>query len=119
MTSEIVRGFNEVTTPSRDYYQLWNGSIPTINYGPTGLENFGQIYSALSCLGRVPHVTFQDNVVTAARANGIRLIVTLTNNWSDYGGMDVYVNQILGQGQPHDYFYTNPEIIVRFHVRAV
>jgi mannan endo-1,4-beta-mannosidase len=36
-----------------------------------------------------------------------------TNNWSDYGGMDVYVNQILGEGQPHDYFYSNPYVIVR------
>ncbi|KAF8836771.1 glycoside hydrolase family 5 protein [Paxillus ammoniavirescens] len=94
-------GFNEVTTPSGDYYQLWNGSTPTINYGPTGLENF-------------------DNVIAAAKANGIRLIVSLTNNWSDYGGMDVYVNQIIGRGQPHDYFYTNSQIIAAYqnYVRA-
>ena len=63
---------------------------------------------------QVPHIIFQDNVVAAAKANDIRLIVTLTNNWSDYGGMDVYVDQIIGQGQPHDYFYTNPEVIVCF-----
>ncbi|KIJ66718.1 glycoside hydrolase family 5 protein [Hydnomerulius pinastri MD-312] len=88
-------GFNEVTTASGDYYQLWNGSTPTINYGTTGLENF-------------------DNVVAAAKANGIKLIVTLTNNWSDYGGMDVYVNQILGEGQPHDYFYSNSEVITAY-----
>jgi hypothetical protein len=62
---------------------------------------------------QVPHVVFQDNVIAAAKANDIRLIVMLTNNWSDYGGMDVYVDQIIGQGQPHDYFYTNPEVIVR------
>ncbi|KAG9315065.1 glycoside hydrolase family 5 protein [Chiua virens] len=88
-------GFNEVTAPSKDYYHLWNGSTATINYGPTGLEIF-------------------DNVIAAAKANGIRLIVTLTNNWDDYGGMDVYVNQIIGQGQPHDYFYTNPDIIAAY-----
>ncbi|KAG1875484.1 glycoside hydrolase family 5 protein [Suillus subalutaceus] len=88
-------GFNEVTSASGDYYQLWNGSTPTINYGSTGLENF-------------------DNVVAAAKANNIRLIVTLTNNWSNYGGMDVYVDQILGEGQPHDYFYSNPEVIAAF-----
>ncbi|KAJ8586937.1 glycoside hydrolase family 5 protein [Rhizopogon salebrosus TDB-379] len=88
-------GFNEVTTASGEYYQLWNGSTPTINYGATGLQNF-------------------DNVVAAAKENNIRLIVTLSNNWSDYGGMDVYVNQILGEGQPHDYFYSNPEVISAF-----
>jgi len=64
------------------------------------------------CVGRVPHIALQDNVIAAAKANNIRLIVGLTNNWKDYGGMDVYVNQILGQGQPHDYFYTSPEVIV-------
>ncbi|KAF8440316.1 glycoside hydrolase family 5 protein [Boletus edulis BED1] len=94
-TTVRTLGFNEVTTASGDYYQLWNGSTPTINYGPTGLKNF-------------------DNVVAAAKANNIRLIITLTNNWHDYGGMDVYVDQILGQGQPHDYFYTDPKVIAAY-----
>ncbi|EMD37800.1 carbohydrate-binding module family 1 protein/glycoside hydrolase family 5 protein [Gelatoporia subvermispora B] len=84
-------GFNEVTTASGDYYHLWSGSTATVNTGATGLENF-------------------DNVVAAAKANGLRLIVTLTNNWSDYGGMDVYVQQILGSPD-HDLFYTNSEVI--------
>jgi mannan endo-1,4-beta-mannosidase len=84
-------GFNEVTSPNGDYYQSWSGSTPTVNTGATGLQNF-------------------DNVVAAAKANGIRLIVALTNNWSDYGGMDVYVNQLAGNGQPHDLFYTNTQI---------
>ncbi|KIK99162.1 glycoside hydrolase family 5 protein [Paxillus rubicundulus Ve08.2h10] len=88
-------GFNEVTTPFGEYYQLWNGSTPTINYGTTGLGNF-------------------DNVIAAAKANGIRLIVAFTNNWSDFGGMDTYVNQIVGKGQPHDYFYTNPQIMAAY-----
>lgn len=54
----------------------------------------------------------KDRVIAAAKANGIHLIVSLTNNWSDYGGMDVYVHQILGRGQPHDYFYTNTKVMV-------
>ncbi|KAJ3879236.1 glycoside hydrolase [Lentinula edodes] len=96
--ASVVRtwGFNEVTTPDGvAYYQSWSGSTPTVNLGTNGLENF-------------------DNVVAAAKANGLRLIVTLTNNWSDYGGMDVYVNQLLGQGQPHDYFYTNATVIAAY-----
>ncbi|KAI0044232.1 glycoside hydrolase family 5 protein [Auriscalpium vulgare] len=93
----VVRtwGFNEVTSTSSSsyaYYQSWSGSTPTVNYGSNGLASF-------------------DNVVAAAKANGLRLIVALTNNWSDYGGMDVYVNQILGSGQPHDYFYSNSQVI--------
>jgi len=34
-----------------------------------------------------------DTVVASAKSNGLKLIVALTNNWSDYGGMDVYVKQ--------------------------
>ena len=34
-----------------------------------------------------------------------------TNNWSDYGGMDVYVSQLTGTTN-HDWFYTNPTVIV-------
>jgi len=31
---------------------------------------------------------------------------------ADYGGMDVYVNQIVGNGQPHDLFYTDTDVKV-------
>jgi len=54
-----------------------------------------------------------DNVVAAAAANGIRLIVALTNNWDNYGGMDVYVQQIL-DSPDHDLFYTNAEVIAAY-----
>jgi mannan endo-1,4-beta-mannosidase len=94
----VVRtwGFDEVTSdPGVAYYQIWDGSVPTINTGANGLENF-------------------DNVVAAAKANGLRLIVTLTNNWDDYGGMDVYVNQLLGNGSPHDWFYSNATVVAAY-----
>lgn len=35
-----------------------------------------------------------------------------TNNWADYGGMDVYTKQILGSSNDHDAFYTNDNIKV-------
>jgi len=53
-------------------------------------------------------------MVSGCSAHGIRLIIPLTNNWSDYGGMDVYAAQLLGSGQFHDVFYTNPTIIAVF-----
>ena len=70
-----------------------------------------------------------DYVVTSAKAHGLRLIVTLTNNWSDYGGMDVYVKQVnplhrstygtyvanndtqILNSANHDLFYTNSQVI--------
>ncbi|KAG6919061.1 hypothetical protein DXG01_009314 [Tephrocybe rancida] len=87
-------GFNEVTSPNGNYYQSWSGSTPTINTGSTGLQNFGNVKD-----------TDHDNVVAAAKANGIRLIVAL----ADYGGMDVYVKQILGSSN-HDLFYTDSSV---------
>ncbi|KAG8953486.1 hypothetical protein FRC04_002328 [Tulasnella sp. 424] len=84
-------GFNEVTSASGTYYQIWSGSTPTINTGSNGLAKF-------------------DQVVASAKAHGLKLIVALTNNWSDYGGMDVYVKQILGSSN-HDLFYTNASVI--------
>ncbi|CAE6357355.1 unnamed protein product, partial [Rhizoctonia solani] len=87
-------GFNEVTSPSGTYYQIWNGATSTINTGADGLTRF-------------------DQVVAGAKAAGIRLIVALTNNWSDYGGMDVYVKQILNSNN-HDLFYTDATVKAAF-----
>ncbi|KAF5368948.1 hypothetical protein D9758_003040 [Tetrapyrgos nigripes] len=84
-------GFNEVTSPNGIYYQSWSGGKPTINTGSTGLQNF-------------------DNVVASAKSHGIKLIVALANNWSDYGGMDVYVSQLLGSAGFHDDFYRNTTV---------
>jgi hypothetical protein len=48
------------------YYQVWNGSDYTLNTGANGLPRL-------------------DYVVAAAGRYGIKLILTLTNNWDDYG----------------------------------
>ncbi|KAF5365398.1 hypothetical protein D9757_011668 [Collybiopsis confluens] len=107
-----TNGFNEVTVPDGvAYYQSWSGSTPTINTG-ANVDYWRQGFRILVCALRYGDVRISlnhdtDNVVAAAKANGIRLIVTLEST----GGMDVYVNQILGQGQPHDFFYTNPTVI--------
>ncbi|KAJ1304402.1 hypothetical protein OPQ81_005551 [Rhizoctonia solani] len=83
-------GFNDVTSPSGTYYQIWNGKTATLNTGADGLGRF-------------------DTVVAQAKAAGIRLIIPLTNNWQDYGGMDVYVKQLLGSDK-HDLFYTDSTV---------
>lgn len=59
-----------------------------------------------------------DYVVYAAKQAGVRLILTLVNNWKDFGGMDMYstwrVHQAAALGQPftpwHDSFYTDSVI---------
>ncbi|KAF8608735.1 CEL4a mannanase [Ceratobasidium sp. AG-I] len=94
LTTLRTWGFNDVTSPSGTYYNLWSGSTATLNTGADGLGKF-------------------DTVVAAAKAANIRLIVALTNNWSDYGGMDVYVKQILGSSN-HDLFYTDATVKAAF-----
>ncbi|KAF4031016.1 Cellulase (glycosyl hydrolase family 5) [Phytophthora infestans] len=86
-------GFADLTTigsaPNNVVYQLWESGIPTVNTGDNGLGYF-------------------DQIVAAAKAAGVKLVVPFVNNWSDYGGMDVY-NQQLG-GKYHDDFYTDEKI---------
>jgi len=81
-------------------FQTFNNGKATINYGATGLEHF-------------------DKLVSLAEANDIKLIVTLTNNWADYGGMDVYTVNL--GGTYHDEFYYNPKVIAAYknYVTAV
>ncbi|RSL89287.1 putative mannan endo-1,4-beta-mannosidase C [Fusarium floridanum] len=66
------------------YFQTWENGKSTIN-----VERF-------------------DRVVNAASKAGVKLIVALTNNWADYGGMDVYTVNL--GGKYHDDFYRLPQI---------
>ncbi|KAH9937103.1 glycoside hydrolase superfamily [Fomitopsis serialis] len=77
------------------YYQVWNTSDWTLNEGPQGLQRL-------------------DYVVSSAAQHGIRLILTFTNNWVGYGGMELYVYHMLGNSATHDEFYTNPTIIASY-----
>jgi mannan endo-1,4-beta-mannosidase len=121
----VVRtwAFNDVSSkpPSGTYFQILENGQATINTGPDGLQRL-------------------DQVVAAASKYGIKLLLTLTNNWNpaktepstswnrrwdtcaplprafasnDYGGMDLYV-QNFHHGGTHDLFYTDPTIISAF-----
>ncbi len=71
------------------YFQYWDGEGPAFNDDADGLEHL-------------------DYVVAKARELGIRLVIPLVNNWSDFGGMDQYVTW--RGGMYHDQFYTDPLI---------
>ncbi|EEB94282.2 hypothetical protein MPER_06924, partial [Moniliophthora perniciosa FA553] len=72
-------------------YQVWNSSEWVLNDGPQGLQRL-------------------DYVLEQAAANDIKVILTFTNNWSAYGGMELYVSWIAGAGATHDVFFTDPRI---------
>lgn len=49
-------------------------------------------------------------MISEARKNGIRLVLTLSNNYQDFGGRPQYVNWARSAGVPvsnDDDFYTN------------
>jgi mannan endo-1,4-beta-mannosidase len=79
--------------PGKDgvYFQYWDpkARAPAFNDGPNGLERL-------------------DYVVYKAEKLGLKLIMVLTNNWQDFGGMDQY---LLWYGlDRHDLFYTDPRV---------
>lgn len=77
------------------YYQLWNGPEWELNEGPNGLQRM-------------------DYVLEAAAKHDIKVILTFTNNWSAYGGLEFYVQWIGGAGATHDTFYTDPRIVASY-----
>jgi len=121
---QVVRtwAFNDVAQipASGTYFQIVEGCNTTINYGPDGLQRL-------------------DRVVATADRYGLKLLLTLTNNWgaelnepasslrarqddsslprsylsNDYGGMDRYNRAYIAEPS-HDDFYTKPSILSAF-----
>ncbi|KAG2024020.1 CEL4b mannanase [Coprinopsis cinerea AmutBmut pab1-1] len=120
----VVRtwAFNDVPSKpaSGPYFQVLNGNGGNINEGNDGLKRL-------------------DKAVSLAQKYGIKLLLSLTNNWNperpvpntawnrrantkelprgylsnDYGGMDAYVRALRPNGT-HDSFYTDNTIINAF-----
>ncbi len=73
------------------YFQYWDSEAekPAYNEGPDGLQRL-------------------DFVVSEARKRGLQLILVLTNNWRDFGGMDQY---LVWYGLKEHYkFYTDERV---------
>lgn len=78
------------------YYQYFDADLghPVVNEGETGLEKL-------------------DYALYKAEQEGIRLLITFTNNWEAFGGMNQYVKwaKLAGENvSGHDDFYTNETI---------
>jgi mannan endo-1,4-beta-mannosidase len=73
------------------YFQYWDSKQkrPLYNEGPDGLQRL-------------------DYALAKAGELGLKLIVVLTNNWYDFGGMDQYLSWF-GRSKHHE-FYTAPEV---------
>ncbi|KAG8746347.1 hypothetical protein FRC10_005336 [Ceratobasidium sp. 414] len=112
LTTLRTWGFNDVTSASGTYYQLWSGSTGTLNTGADGLGRFDVVVSSAKALcWHSPHRRFDEQLVW-------QVLLPFAQNDSnsiiiDYGGMDVYVKQILGSSN-HDLFYTDATVKAAF-----
>jgi mannan endo-1,4-beta-mannosidase len=95
----IDRGSLDGSVPNVDgpghkdgyYMQYWDAAAgrPAINDTESGLKAL-------------------DHMLASAAAHNVKVIMVLTNNWRDFGGMDQYVKW--KGGQYHDEFYTDTTI---------
>ncbi|KAF7197916.1 putative mannan endo-1,4-beta-mannosidase C [Pseudocercospora fuligena] len=116
--SDIEVGFRAANEAGLKVIRTWGFNDKNRTYQPNGFPKYGGEGAGET------ETVFQwwqdgkseinlqpfDKVVNAARANDIKLIVALTNNWADYGGMDVYTANLGGSYPYHDDFYRVPAI---------
>jgi hypothetical protein len=89
-----------------DVFRTWGFNDKNATYNPAGLPQYGGegagatevVFQRWGADGKSTiDVAGFDKVVNAATKVGVKLIVALTNNWADYGGMDVYTVNLGGK----------------------
>lgn len=86
-------------------FRTWGFNDKNVTYDPNGLPQYGDegagetdvVFQWWANGTSIIDITPFDKVVNAAAKVGIKLIVSLTNNWADYGGMDVYTVNLGGK----------------------
>lgn len=71
------------------WMQRWSATTDTVEYNEAGLREL-------------------DYMLASAAQHNVRMIMVLTGNWKDFGGMDQYVKWF--GGKYHDEFYTHAGI---------
>ena len=86
-------------------FRTWGFNDKNVTYDPNGLPKYGgegagatdAVFQYWANGTSTINVALFDKVVDAASNVGIKLIVALTNNWADYGGMDMYTVNLGGR----------------------
>lgn len=104
--SDVEKGLTAAKKAGLTVFRTWGFNDKNSTYIPGGLPQYGGEGAGPS------EVVFQwfhpngtstinvagfDKVVKAADKVGTKLLVALTNNWADYGGMDVYTVNLGGK----------------------
>lgn len=103
--SDVAKGFKAGKKAGLHVFRSWGFNDHNATTDPNGMPQYGDegagetnVYFQTWKNG-VSKIDLKglDKVVNAANNQGVKLIVTLTNNWADYGGMDVYTVNLGGQ----------------------
>ncbi|CCC07605.1 hypothetical protein SMACR_08144 [Sordaria macrospora] len=126
--SDVEKGMKAAKAAGLTVFRTWGFNDKNRTYVPTGLPQYGgegagateTVFQWFEKDGKQTiDISPFDKVVNSASKTGIKLLVALTNNWADYGGMDVYT--VNNGGKYHDDFYTQPKIKAAFkkYVKAM
>ncbi|KAM7184253.1 endo-1,4-beta-mannosidase [Naviculisporaceae sp. PSN 640] len=114
---DVEKGMKAAKDAGLSVFRTWGFNDKNRTYIPNGLPSYGGegaggtevVFQWFERNGTATiNVAPFDKVVNAALKTGIKLVVALTNNWADYGGMDVYTVNL--GGKYHDDFYHVPKI---------
>ncbi|KAM5346161.1 hypothetical protein ACJ41O_009166 [Fusarium nematophilum] len=113
---DVEKGLRAAKNAGLNVFRTWGFNDRNATTDPNGMPQYGGegagatgVYFQVWENGKAKiNVAPFDKVVDAASKVGIKLIVALTNNWADYGGMDVYTVNL--GGKYHDDFYRLPQI---------
>lgn len=100
-----MRGLTAAKKAGLNVMRTWGFNDRNATTDPNGLPKYGgegagdtSVYFQTWENGKSKiNVERFDRVVNAASKAGVKLIVALTNNWADYGGMDVYTVNLGGK----------------------
>lgn len=96
--TDVELGMRAAKKAGLNVFRTWGFNDKNVTYSSTGLPQYGAegagptdvVFQKFANGNSTIDVTAFDKVVDAATKTGIKLVVCMTNNWADYGGMDVY-----------------------------
>jgi hypothetical protein len=102
---DVEKGMAAAKDAGLKVFRTWGFNDKNATYDPVGLPQYGSegageteiVFQTWANGTSIINVAPFDKVVNAATKVGIKLIVALTNNWADYGGMDVYTVNLGGK----------------------
>ncbi|KAI0179844.1 glycoside hydrolase family 5 protein [Hypoxylon sp. FL1284] len=122
--TDIELGFAAAKDAGLKVIRTWGFNARNMSFNPEGKPLYGGegagetdvVFHYFSNGMNAVEIDGFDKVVDAAAKTGVKLIVPLTNNWADYGGMDVYTANY--QGVYHDDFYRlpNAKLVFKWYI---